>query len=122
MANTEKTLGEVIQEARGTSQRSLRDVARALDLSPSYLSDIENDRRVPSTDVLKNIATLLQLDFDDLMALAGRFGEEADRYMKRHPVAGLLFRQITETNLSDQELRKLLKEVQDLAERRKQEE
>jgi transcriptional regulator with XRE-family HTH domain len=115
--NPNQTLGEVIYEARIGVQRSLRDIAKALTITPSYLSDIENDRRVPSEEVLRNIATLLNLDFDYLMALAGRFGEQADRYMKRHPAAGVLFRRISETNLPDEALQQLLKKAQDLAKR-----
>jgi transcriptional regulator with XRE-family HTH domain len=121
MANTEQTLGEVIHAARITSGRSLRELARDLSITASYLSDIENERRVPSEEVLRSIATLLSLDFDHLMALAGRFGDQADRYMKRHPAAGVLFRRISEKNLPDEDLRKLLEEVQDLAKRREHE-
>ena len=32
------------------------------------------------------------------MALAGRFGEDAERYLRRHPTAGALFRKLSETN------------------------
>jgi transcriptional regulator with XRE-family HTH domain len=121
MANVEQTLGEVIHAARIASERSLREMARNLNITPSYLSDIENERRVPSEEVLRSIATLLSLDFDHLMALAGRFGEQADRYMKRHPAARVLFSRISEKNLPDEDLRKLLEQAQDLAKRRERE-
>jgi len=119
MANTRdaKTLGEVIREAR-TPKGSLREFAKRLDITPSYLSDIENDRRVPAEDVLRRIADLLGLDFDELMAKAGRFGEDADRYMRRHPTAGVLFRQLSESNLADDDLAKLLKKAEELAKKR----
>lgn len=122
MVNTEQTLGEVIHAARLASERSLREVARALNITPSYLSDIENERRVPSEEVLRSIARLLNLDFDHLMALAGRFGDQADRYMKRHPAVGVLFRRISEKNLPDEHLRKLLDQVDALSETAKGEE
>jgi transcriptional regulator with XRE-family HTH domain len=55
MANTEnKSLGTVIRDARVKSGRSLREFAKLLDITPSYQSDIENDRRVPAEDLLKN--------------------------------------------------------------------
>jgi transcriptional regulator with XRE-family HTH domain len=87
--NSEKSLGEVIRKAR-VPKGSLRSFASILNVAPSYMSDIENDRRTPSEHVLKNIASLLGLDFDDLMARAGRFGDDAGRYFRRHPAAGLL--------------------------------
>lgn len=112
----EQTLGDVIRETRVAKGQSLRDLAKGLEISPSYLSDIENDRRVPAEDVLGKIAGLLDLDRDGLMALAGRFGEEAERYMRRHPTAGSLFRKISERNLAEPELRRLLREVEKLGE------
>jgi transcriptional regulator with XRE-family HTH domain len=116
MANRkpDQTLGETIQQARIAAGPSLRETAKALGITPSYLSDIENDRRVPSEEVLRTIADRLRLDFDHLMALAGRFGEQADRYLKRHPAAGMLFRRISETNLSDEALQLLLEKAREL--------
>lgn len=108
----EKTLGEHIRDARVAKGPSLRELARQLTITPSYLSDIENDRRVPAEEVLRAIANLLQLDFDTLMAMAGRFSEKAERYMKRHPTAGTLFRRISDQNLPEEELKKLLKKVE----------
>jgi transcriptional regulator with XRE-family HTH domain len=122
MANTkgEKSLGEVIRGAR-VAKGSLREFAKQLEITPSYMSDIENDRRIPAEDVLKKMAQLLGLDFDDLMARAGRFGDDAERYMRRHPTAGVLFRQISEANLADDDLVKLLKKAEELGRRRDQE-
>jgi transcriptional regulator with XRE-family HTH domain len=119
MANTNTTLGEVIRKARVATGRSLREFARALDITPSYQSDIENDRRVPSEEVLKKIAELLSLNYEELMALAGRFGEDAERYLRRHPTAGALFRKLSETNAPEDVLRKMLQEAEEL-ERKKE--
>jgi transcriptional regulator with XRE-family HTH domain len=52
MANEHaKTLGQVIRDARVAAGTTLREFARTLDITPSYQSDIENDRRIPSEDV-----------------------------------------------------------------------
>ena len=115
MANKsrEKSLGEVIRDARVGTGRSLREFARSLEITPSYQSDIENDRRVPSEEVLKKMADLLALDFKDLMALAGRFGKEAERYLRRRPTAGALFRKLSEADAPEEVLRKLLREAEE---------
>jgi transcriptional regulator with XRE-family HTH domain len=120
MANTNTTLGEIIRKTRVAGGRSLREFAKALGITPSYQSDIENDRRVPSEEVLKKIAELLSLDYEELMALAGRFGEEAERYLRRHPTAGALFRKLSETNAPEDVLRKMLREAEGF-ERKKEE-
>jgi transcriptional regulator with XRE-family HTH domain len=122
MANTEeaRTLGEVIRDARVEAGRSLRDLARALGITPSYQSDIENDRRVPSEEVLQKTAEELKLNYEALMALGGRFGEDAQRYLRKHPTAGTLFRKLTDENASEEELKALLRRLDEL--RKKKEE
>lgn len=113
MANTDgRSLGEVLRDTRVEAGLSLRDVAKRLDLAPSYLSDIENDRRVPSEEVLGHLAEELNLKLDDLMARAGRVGDQAERYMKQHPAAGVLFRRISDKRLADEDLKKLLTTVE----------
>jgi transcriptional regulator with XRE-family HTH domain len=120
MANMHTSLGEVIRNARVATGRSLREFAKALGITPSYQSDIENDRRVPSEEVLRKIAELLSLNYEELMALAGRFGEDAERYLRRHPTAGALFRKLSETNAPEDVLRKMLREAEEF-ERKKEE-
>lgn len=115
---SDQTLGDIVREARLATKQSLREVSKLLDITPSYMSDIENDRRTPSEEVLRNITKLLALDFDHLMALAGRFGDNADRYMKKQPVAGVLFRRISENNLQEEELRDLLRRAEKLGKKR----
>ncbi len=109
MAHDNRTIGEVIHDARAKMRRSLRDVTKGLDITPSYLSDIENNRRVPSEGVLAKLAKLLDLDYDDLMARAGRFGEDAVRYMMKTPAAGVLFRRLAEEKASGETVEDILK-------------
>jgi transcriptional regulator with XRE-family HTH domain len=110
--SSQKSLGEMLREARVGKGLSLRGLAAQLEITPSYVSDIENDRRIPSEEVLQQFARLLAINFDDLMVCAGRFGEEAERYLKRHPAAVRLFRRISEENLDDQALTRLTEQVQ----------
>lgn len=113
MANNDaRSLGEVLRDSRIAVELTLRDLAKKLDIAPSYLSDIENDRRVPSEDVLQRLASELDLAFDELMARAGRVGDQAERYMKQNPSAGLLFRRISERRLPEEDLKKLLSQVE----------
>ena len=105
------TLGEVLRQARVKLDLGLREFAKKLGITPSYLSDIEYDRRVPSEEVLSKLAGALHLEVDHLMALAGRVGDDAERYLKHHPAAGVLFRRISDRKLPEEDLKKLLQEV-----------
>ncbi|MBA3877822.1 MAG: hypothetical protein C0498_13025 [Anaerolinea sp.] len=109
------TLGDRIRVARARKRQTLRDLAIAVGKAPSYLSDIENDRRVPSEDLLASLADELALDFDELMAAAGRIGSDADRYLRRTPAAGVLFRRLSEHNVGPEALERLIEQVSDLA-------
>lgn len=120
MANREETtLGEHLRQARLGKDLGLRELAKELGITPSYLSDIESDRRVPSEEVLLAISERLELDFDELMARAARFGEDAERYLKRHPAAAALFRKIADQRLSDEELKALSSSIDRLGKKGK---
>lgn len=114
-----KSLGDVVREARVTKGMTLRELARRLGKTPSYLSDIENDRRVPSEDVLRDLSRLLSLDFDDLMARAGRLGEDAVRYMSRTPAVGMLFRKLSEDNAPEEVIDELTRVADRLAKKKR---
>lgn len=106
------TFGEVIRDARHDLEWSLRDLATRMQVTPSYISDIEHDRRIPSAAVTQLLASALSLDVDDLLARAGRISDETELYMRRHPSAGTLLRLIASKRLSDDELRMLLDQVE----------
>ena len=77
------SVGDIINNARVRRRWGLRALARELGIVPSYLSDIENDRRVPSETVLRGMARVLELDFDRLMQEAGRLGEGTEQYLRQ---------------------------------------
>ena len=116
-ATDNRSLGDVVRDRRVERDLSLRDLAKIIGKAPSYLSDIENDRRTPAEEVIRDIARALELDANDLMARAGRFGADAERYMKKNPAAGVLLRRISDMKLSEGALQKLLHEVDRLGER-----
>lgn len=65
-------VGDVIRRAREAQNIGLRDLARRIGLAPSYLSDIEHDRRSPTEPVLAALCSELPLDPDELAIAAGR--------------------------------------------------
>jgi transcriptional regulator with XRE-family HTH domain len=110
----DKTLGDVVRSGRTAKDIKLRELARRLEVTPSYISDIENDRRVPSEEVLGRIAAVLDLNLVDLVARAGRLGSEAERYLRDTPVATTLFRRISKERLTEDEIGELMDRVEKL--------
>lgn len=70
-------LGEMIARARKEKRLSLRQLGELVtkkdgtNVSPQYLNDIEHGRRIPSDEVLEQIAQHLTLDIDYVMHLSG---------------------------------------------------
>ena len=62
----EHTFGSFVRERRQACGLSLRGLAAKLDLSPVYMSNIENDRRAaPTQEYLERLAMILGLDKTD---------------------------------------------------------
>jgi transcriptional regulator with XRE-family HTH domain len=114
------TLGQRIRDARVAAELALRELARRVERAPSYLNDIEHDRRVPSEVVLRQLAAELNLDADLLLAAAGRVGEGAERYMQSNPTAGVLFRRISDAGLGEQDVKHLLEQAEKIINKRDQ--
>ena len=112
-------LGNRVREARVANGFGLRELAKRVAISPTHLSDIENDRRVPSEGLLRALAETLHLDFDDLMVMAGKVYSATEQYVRQVPEAVTLFRKVSEHNLSPEELRTLEAQAERLARRRR---
>ncbi len=115
------TLGSYIRRARSAKRVTLRQLAAAVGVTPSYLSDIENDRRAPSEDVLQRIAGQLELDLDELLALRGRLDQATEEYLRRFPAAVKLFRRIAKQELDESQLAELERRAVELGREKKDE-
>jgi transcriptional regulator with XRE-family HTH domain len=88
-----ENLGPRLKAIRLASEKSLREVARRLDVSPSFLSQIENGKSQPSVVTLYALARLLGVPVDTLFSptfdvqrgLAPIDGELIDRSHLGHP-------------------------------------
>lgn len=64
-------LGEYIREQRDQAQMSLRQLAKAADISNPYLSQVERGLRRPSAEILNRIAAGLRISAETLYIRAG---------------------------------------------------
>ena len=115
--NLDSTLGGVIRGARVGKGLSLRELAQRIERSPSYLNDIEFDRRVPSEEVLRALAPQLDLDVDRLLAAAGRVGRGAEEFLRSNPEVGVLFRRMSDSGMSRAEVTELVKRAESMIEK-----
>ena len=110
-----ETLGQRIRRKRGEARIGLRQAAKQVGVSATFLSRIETgaEHAPPSERVIAELAALLDDDFDELMGLAGRISAEVTNYVKSDPKMPEFLRRARDSNMSAERLMALLKEVKD---------
>ena len=109
--------GTTIRRARLRAGLPLRHLAALLGVSASYLSHIENGRRVPSPRFLENVAGHLGLDPEALLAASGKLDPQTTRYLRRHPAAIRLLQRIARLRLGPEQIAELEQAVQPVRKR-----
>src|SRR5438046_261259 len=106
-----KNLGEKIRELRENKDISLRELAKRVELSAAFLSDVELGRRFPSKKVLRQLADALDIKPDDLENFDTRAPiEEVRRRVQTEPAFGLALRKAIDKKISIDDLLKLIGE------------
>jgi transcriptional regulator with XRE-family HTH domain len=84
-------LGDTINQARRARKLTLRQLAGQVTkddgtpISPQYLNDIELHHRLPTPHVLRDLAKVLVLDYDTLLASAGAADVAVREYLAAYP-------------------------------------
>jgi transcriptional regulator with XRE-family HTH domain len=87
MSSGREKFGEFVRGRREAKEIGLREMAKMIGVSPTYLSKIERDEfPPPAEDKVKAIARIIECDADDLLARAGRVSSDISEIIKRHPV------------------------------------
>jgi len=105
-----ETLGERIRRCRTERGIFLRETARRAGISATFLSRIETgaEKAIPAEKVIRKLADILEDDFDELMALAGRISRDVSDYVKADPGMPEFLRMAKERNVSAEKLMELL--------------
>jgi len=102
----QKTFGEILREKRMEKGYSLRKFAQMVKVSPTYLSQVEQNNVAPPTaDRVKRMAEILGENVDDWTSLAGRLTEDLPGIIRKEPEIPNLLRAMR--GLTPDQLRKL---------------
>src|SRR6476661_5796639 len=86
MANGKLKFGAFIRRERLAKEIGLREMAKKIGVSPTYLSKIERDEfPPPAEDKVRKIAGILGQDKDELLALAGRVASDLTDIIREQP-------------------------------------
>ncbi|MEI8275345.1 MAG: helix-turn-helix transcriptional regulator [Hyphomicrobiales bacterium] len=87
MVSGREKFGAFIRREREAKEFGLREMAKMIGVSPTYLSKVERDEFPPPVeDKVKAIAKIIGCDTDDLLARAGRVSTDISEIIKRHPI------------------------------------
>ena len=87
------TLGQKLRQLRDERDLGLRETARELDLTPPFLSDVEQGRRFPSDNVLSKFAEFFNTSVDELKTYDSRPPvAELKSIANANPVVGFALR------------------------------
>jgi transcriptional regulator with XRE-family HTH domain len=82
-----KTFGALVRQEREAKGIGLREMAKMIEVSPTYLSKVERDEfPPPAEERVRAIAKIIECDVDELLALAGRVSSDLTDIIKRRPV------------------------------------
>ncbi len=110
-----KTLGQVIRGTRLAQDISLREFAKKIGVTPPHVCDIEKDRRNPTDRVLKEIAKVLRISYEELQSMNGWIDPDLKDWAQRNPAVGAMLRTMRESGqdprgLADMVMKNIKKE------------
>lgn len=107
-----ETFGVFMRRRREEKEIGLREMAKKIGVSPTYISKVERDEfPPPAEDKVRLIAKEIDCNVDELLALAGKVSTDLSDIIKRNPVeVAALLR--TTRGLSAAELNKLARDAQ----------
>lgn len=113
--------GDFIAKKREEKKITLREVAKLLDISPPYLSDVEKDRRNPfdleKLDLLAGILYLSEEDKRIMLDLAGKrrnaVAPDLPDYIMERDYVSTALRTARDLDAGEEEWLKFVKDLKD---------
>jgi len=114
MADPRKVFGNLLRATRVAKGYSLRKFADMADMSPTYLSQVEQGKteRPPTAERVRTVAELLGQSADEWIALAGRVPDDLTDIITSEPQAMPELLRAAK-GLTAEELRKLTEQIRD---------
>jgi len=110
------TFGEYVRALRLSKAIGQRELARRLKISPSYLNDIEGNKRgAPRGELVRSILEILEADAEFLFDLAGQsrddIAQDVAEMVQRSPETVALVRTLHEFEPSEKTIREIRENI-----------
>ena len=116
ISNLSDTFGSYIRSLRIKNNIGQRELAKKIGVAPSYLNDMEkNKRAAPRIELIKKLSVILKADLDLLYDLAGNskktIAPDIVDYVENNPKIVSLLRAAKNSKLGNDEIEKLEKKI-----------
>ena len=116
ISNSSDTFGSYIRRLRIKNDIGQRELAKKIGVAPSYLNDMEkNKRAAPKTELIKKLSVILKADLDLLYDLAGNskkaIAPDIVDYVEKNPKIVSLLRAAKNIKLSNDAIEELEKKI-----------
>jgi|EndMetStandDraft_5_1072996.scaffolds.fasta_scaffold135537_3 HTH-type transcriptional regulator, competence development regulator len=106
-ASAAETFGATVRRLRQEKEIGLREFARRVNISPSFLTAIEKGGCAVPEERVVAFAKALDQDVDEFLALAGQVSSDLDEYIRTHRAVATFLRVARDKNLSDEDIKTL---------------
>lgn len=111
---TPESIGEAIRRLRLEAGYTLRGFAEMVGISAPYQSDIEHNRRVPTDELLRKTAKILNrklpVTYEALRKLSARIETDLQQLVQQTPEVNQLLREVKQTGRPASEVIRELQE------------
>ena len=114
--NYSETFGSYIRKIRIKNGIGQRELAKKISVAPSYLNDIEkNKRTAPKNELIKKLSNILKVELKILYDLAGiskkTIAPDIEEFINSNPNLISLLRTIKESKINNEEIKQIEKKM-----------
>ena len=108
-----QSFGEKLKNLRSNANMGVRELGRALDVTGMHISNMEKGKSMPSPELTRKIATVLNTNVDELLKLANQVDPEViDVIQSNHQAIPSLLR--SAKNLTPEQWEILKQQVEEM--------
>lgn len=79
------SFGDLLKKLRKKENIGIKKLAPRLNVSYTYLSKLENDKVIPSKNVIERVARYFRYDLDELLTSADKIPDDIRRILRENP-------------------------------------
>jgi transcriptional regulator with XRE-family HTH domain len=103
-------IGNLVAKLRAQSGLSMAQLSVRVGINPIYLSQVERGVRLPSDDIIRNLAEFFKLDENDLFDMAGRVPLAVREELEKQSMLQNLLKEMAKVKLDEQKKQEIYQE------------